>query len=88
MERLLRLSDLVKRAGGSLATAYPGGARFIRTFANAGRVDVDLAQVMARPGTAGDIILQPGDELTIPEWPRCWRAWWRLWCWRPGCEAE
>jgi protein involved in polysaccharide export with SLBB domain len=63
-----RLSDLVKRAGGLLATAYPEGARFIRPLDRAGRIDVQLSRILERPGGSGDIILQPDDSVHIPEY--------------------
>ncbi len=62
-----RLSGLVQRAGGFLPTAYPEGARFIRSLNEAGRVNVDLAAAVQSPGGRGDIVLQPGDSLDIPE---------------------
>ncbi|GBD32965.1 Polysialic acid transport protein KpsD [bacterium HR33] len=63
-----RLSDLVSRAGGLLPTAFPGGARLVREFADAGRVDVDLEAALKRPGGPADVILRPGDRLIIPEY--------------------
>ncbi len=63
-----RLSDLVKRAGGFLPTAYPAGARFIRPLDRAGRIDLELARAMERPGSPADVILQPGDSLHVPEY--------------------
>lgn len=63
-----RLSDLVKRAGGLLPTAYAGGARFIRRLDDAGRVNVELERVLSEPGSDDDLILQPGDSLHVPEY--------------------
>jgi len=63
-----QISDLVKRAGSLLPTAYPDGARFVRQLANAGRVNFDLNEALARPSSSNDIILQPGDRLTVPEY--------------------
>jgi protein involved in polysaccharide export with SLBB domain len=63
-----RISDLVKRAGGLLPTAYPDGAQFVRQMGNAGRVNFDLNQALESPGTSNDIMLQPGDRLTVPEY--------------------
>jgi protein involved in polysaccharide export with SLBB domain len=62
-----RVSDLLERAGGVLATAYEDGARFYRTLDDAGRIDIDMAAIRARPRSAGDIVLQPGDSLNVPE---------------------
>ncbi len=63
-----RLSDLVKRAGGLLPTAYPAGARFIRPLDKAGRIDIELSRIIERPGSPGDIILQPDDSIYVPEY--------------------
>jgi protein involved in polysaccharide export with SLBB domain len=63
-----RVSDLVQRAGGLTPTAYPAGARFLRAFAGAGRVDLRLDEVLARPGGPEDVVLQPGDTLIVPEY--------------------
>jgi len=58
-----RISDLLKRAGGLLPTAYPDGARLVRQMGDAGRVNFDLNDALARPGRSNDLILQPGDRL-------------------------
>jgi protein involved in polysaccharide export with SLBB domain len=63
-----RLSDLLRRAGGLMPTAYPEGTRFIREFEGAGRVNLDLPSVLASPGGPNDLILQPGDSVDIPEY--------------------
>lgn len=63
-----RLSDLVKRAGGLLPTAYAQGARFYRPLDKAGRINIELARVLERPGEAGDVILQPDDSVFVPEY--------------------
>jgi protein involved in polysaccharide export with SLBB domain len=63
-----RLSDLVRRAGGLMPTAYPEGARFTREFEGAGRVNADLPAALARPGGADDFMLQPGDSVHVPEY--------------------
>jgi hypothetical protein len=63
-----RLSDLLRRAGGLMPTAYPEGTRFIREFEGAGRVNLDLTAVVASPGGPDDLILQPGDSVDIPEY--------------------
>ncbi len=64
-----RISELVKRAGGLLPTAYSDGARFQRVLEdNTHRVAIRLADALRRPGGPDDLVLQPGDELTIPEY--------------------
>lgn len=73
-----RLSDLVRRAGGLLSTAFVSGAQLLRAFAETGdtsretgdtsRVDIRLDEALRRPGSAADIILKEGDRLVIPEY--------------------
>ncbi len=63
-----RLSDLVRRAGGLMPTAYPEGARLIREFEDAGRVNVELATALGEVGSQRDVVLQPGDSLNVPEY--------------------
>jgi protein involved in polysaccharide export with SLBB domain len=63
-----RVADLVERSGGVLATGYVEGARLFRTQDNLGRIDVDLVAAVENPGSADNVILQPGDSLYIPEY--------------------
>ncbi|MBI2615096.1 MAG: SLBB domain-containing protein [Gemmatimonadetes bacterium] len=63
-----RVSDLVRRAGGTLRSAYLDGARFFRSLDNAGRVNLDLTTALGRPGQPQDLMLQPGDSIHIPEY--------------------
>ena len=63
-----RASDLVSRAGGFLQSAYPEGGRFFRRMDNAGRVNLELARAVQRPGSREDLILQPDDSLHVPEY--------------------
>ena len=63
-----RVSDLVDRAGGLLPTAYADGARFYRAFGDAGQVNLNLSEALAKRGRRFDIILQPGDSLHVPEY--------------------
>ncbi|HUP51645.1 MAG TPA: SLBB domain-containing protein, partial [Longimicrobiales bacterium] len=58
----------VARSGGVLGTGYLEGARLFRSLDNLGRIDVDLVAAMERPGSADNVILQPGDSLFIPEY--------------------
>jgi polysaccharide export outer membrane protein len=61
-----RISSLIRRAGGLLPTANVQGATFKRQSAGA-VILIDLNSAIKRPGTKFDIILNEGDELTIPE---------------------
>ena len=63
-----RMSDLVRRAGGFLQSAYPEGARLVRPLHGAGRVNLELARAVQRPGSREDLILQPDDSLHVPEY--------------------
>lgn len=64
-----RLSEVIARAGGLTDRAYPGGVRFYRALEGAGRVNIDLEEVLRRPGRSRyDLILQPGDSIDVPEY--------------------
>ena len=64
-----RVSDLLRRAGGFTATAYPEGSRFYRIRGgDASRVNLSLPAAIAQPGRADDILLQPGDSLDVLEY--------------------
>src|SRR2546428_7860967 len=62
-----RLADLVTRAGGLTARAYPEGIRFVRAVSNVGRINVDLSRALRDTAATVNIILQPGDPFGIPE---------------------
>jgi polysaccharide export outer membrane protein len=69
MHRSERLSEIIARAGGLTDRAYPGGVRFYRRLEQAGRVNIDLEEVLRRPGRSRyDLILQPGDSIDVPEY--------------------
>lgn len=63
-----RLSSVIRRAGGVNRTAYVAGARLERAAENAGAVNIDLEAAMRRPGGEEDLILRPGDVITVPEY--------------------
>lgn len=63
-----RLAELLGRAGGLTAQAYPEGIRFVRVVNNIGRINVDLPQALRDTGSSANIILQPGDSIEIPEY--------------------
>jgi polysaccharide biosynthesis/export protein len=63
-----RVSDLVRRAGGLLPAGNADGGQFVRSLDSAGRVDVRLREALRSPGGKDDIVLQPGDLLTVPEY--------------------
>ncbi len=63
-----RLSDLVRRAGGLLPTAFVEGARLVRPFGDAGQVNIRLADALREPGGPADPVLNAGDTLIVPEY--------------------
>jgi protein involved in polysaccharide export with SLBB domain len=63
-----RLADLVQRAGGLTPRAYAEGIRFVRQVDNRGRIDIDLPKALRDHRSRDNIILQPGDQVTIPEY--------------------
>jgi polysaccharide biosynthesis/export protein len=63
-----RLVELIKRAGGLTPQAYPEGIRFERDVGNAGRINIDLPRALRDPKSRDNVILQPGDAITIPEY--------------------
>jgi len=63
-----RLVDLLRRAGGLTPRSYLEGIRFVRPLANAGRVNIDLPRALRDTTSRDNVILQPGDEIMIPEY--------------------
>jgi polysaccharide biosynthesis/export protein len=63
-----RLVDVVQRAGGLTPQAYAQGIRFVRSVDNRGRIDIDLPRALREHSSRDNIILQPGDQITIPEY--------------------
>jgi polysaccharide export outer membrane protein len=61
-----RLSDVIERAGGFTASAYPDGVVFYRKQGHLGRIGVDLPAVMKDPRFRDNLILQDGDSIYIP----------------------
>jgi protein involved in polysaccharide export with SLBB domain len=61
-----RLSDVLKRAGGLSASAYPNGVVFYRKKGNVGRIGVDLPEVLKNPTSADNLQLVDGDSIFIP----------------------
>ena len=61
-----RLMDLLDRAGGLSAQAYPNGIRFYRSEDSSGRVAIDLGKVLKNRNDKDNIILTAGDSLFIP----------------------
>jgi len=62
-----RLAELIARAGGLTARAYPEGIRFYRATGAAGRLDIDLPRAQRDAGSRDNVTLQPDDSIVIPE---------------------
>jgi protein involved in polysaccharide export with SLBB domain len=63
-----RLAEVIERAGGLTAQAYPAGIRFVRVVGNAGRINIDLTRALEERRSRADIILQQGDSILVPEY--------------------
>ena len=61
-----KLSDLVERAGGMSSEAFEEGAQFTR---GGQRVIFDLKKALKSNSAKDDIVLRPGDIITIPKHP-------------------
>ena len=62
-----KIADLLARAGGLTARAYPDGVQFIRSADHVGRINVDLPKAIRQPRSSDNVILQPGDTIIVPE---------------------
>jgi protein involved in polysaccharide export with SLBB domain len=62
-----RVVDLLARAGGLTAHAYPDGVRFYRNANRVGRIDVDLSEALRDSTSRYNVILQAQDSIEIPE---------------------
>ena len=63
-----RLADIVQRAGGLSARAYPEGIQFIRTADNRGRININLPKALKEHDSRDNVIMQPLDSVRIPEY--------------------
>jgi protein involved in polysaccharide export with SLBB domain len=61
-----RLLDVLDRAGGLTPQAYANGIRFIRAEGAAGRISIELPEVIRNPGHKDNLILAQGDSIHIP----------------------
>lgn len=61
-----RVAEVIRRAGGLTAVAYPAGAVFVRGQGRIGRIGFDLERVMRDSTYRDNIIMQYGDTLYIP----------------------
>jgi protein involved in polysaccharide export with SLBB domain len=63
-----RLDEVLQRAGGLTAHAYPEGIRFVRTADDRGRININLPRVLKDQRSRDNIVMQPGDSVGIPEY--------------------
>src|SRR5206468_4245801 len=63
-----RLAELVRRAGGLTTRAYADGIRFTRQVDGVGRINIDLSKALRDTTSRDNVMLQPGDEVLIPEY--------------------
>ncbi len=63
-----RLADVIRRAGGLRTEAYPNGIRFFRAAGEAGRLPVNLPQVLGNPQHRDNLLLVAGDSIHIPRY--------------------
>jgi protein involved in polysaccharide export with SLBB domain len=63
-----RIRDLVERAGGLTDEAYPAGVEFYRSQERAGRIGIDLPQVIKNAKHRDNLILAGGDSIFVPEY--------------------
>jgi polysaccharide biosynthesis/export protein len=61
-----RLADLIDRAGGMTAEAYPAGTIFIRNKDHVGRVAIDVPQALKRHNSPENLLLMDGDRISVP----------------------
>lgn len=63
------LSEVISRASGLKPTAFPAGARIIRSRDDIGNIAVDMACALRDPGSACDPVVVDGDQIIIPPTP-------------------
>jgi protein involved in polysaccharide export with SLBB domain len=61
-----RLSDLIDRAGGVTAEAYPEGTLFIRSKDHVGRVAIDVPHALKHRDSPENLLLIDGDRIMVP----------------------
>jgi protein involved in polysaccharide export with SLBB domain len=61
-----RLLPILNRAGGLRSQAYANGIRFFRVEGGAGRIGINLPEVLRDPAHQDNIVLAAGDSIHIP----------------------
>lgn len=62
-----RLADVIERAGGLTAHAYPEGIYFVRGSGGTGRINIDLPKALHDRKSGSNVVLQSNDSIFIPE---------------------
>lgn len=62
-----KISDLIKRAGGLTAEAFPDGATLYRSKDSIGYVVFDMLEALRKSNSRSNIILKEGDYIFIPK---------------------
>ena len=62
-----RLTDVIARAGGLTGEAFAAGATLSRPVGDIGLVVLDLDQVMDNTASPANVVLLPGDTLSVPQ---------------------
>jgi protein involved in polysaccharide export with SLBB domain len=62
-----KISDIINRAGGLTAEAFPEGATLFRANDNIGYVVLDLKEALAKPNSRFNFILKESDVIFIPK---------------------
>lgn len=65
-DRNERVADLIDRAGGLTAEAYPEATVFVRAADSVGRVAIDVPTALRRRNSPDNLLLRDGDRITIP----------------------
>ncbi len=63
-----RISDIIRRAGGLTTEGYADGIIFTRAADSVGRIGIELPQVLRNQKDRDNLILQDGDQITIPRY--------------------
>ena len=68
IQKIDRLGDLVRRAGGLTNEAYPDGVFFKRSQDTVGRVAVNLNNALRNRDDADNVVLVDGDSIHVPRY--------------------
>jgi protein involved in polysaccharide export with SLBB domain len=66
--KAVRISEIIRQAGGLTRHAYANGIRFFRAQGGVGRISVDLRDVIENPEHRDNLFLSLGDSIHIPRY--------------------